>query len=238
MANHCLVLNMDHRTDLWDKLKIFRDEWSSHGKSLKRISGTNYINKKNVLNDYIKTNRINLNGSGFRNTKTSFLGELGCYDGHYNCWKYIVENNIENCLIIEDGVTFLRNDYHNVTINKNLDIVFVNEEMKQNSEGHYVGYGTQGYILSLKGAKQLLKLCYTLSAPIDLQIRHLCNTKELTASVLSSPFVKRNADRAPSIEGIVLNDQNDLNAKQNTFPIIQRILMNLLEKNVNIDDYI
>jgi hypothetical protein len=47
-----------------------------------------------LLNDYIKTNRINLNGSGFRNTKTSFLGELGCYDGHYNCWKYIVENNV------------------------------------------------------------------------------------------------------------------------------------------------
>ena len=45
MVNHCLVLNMDHRTDLWDKLKTFRDEWTSHGKSLNRISGTNYTNK-------------------------------------------------------------------------------------------------------------------------------------------------------------------------------------------------
>jgi hypothetical protein len=35
-----------------------------------------------------------------------------------------------------------------------------------------------------------------------------------------------------------MNDQEDLNAKQNQFNIVQRIIMGLLEKNINIDDLI
>jgi len=70
-----------------------------------------------------------LNGNGFRQSKQAFLGELGCYMGHYNCWKYIVENKLDTCLIIEDGIELLRNDFDNLIIQKNIDILFVNEEM-------------------------------------------------------------------------------------------------------------
>jgi len=238
MVKHCLILNMDHRTDLWNKLESFRDEWKNKGKTLYRISGTNYTDKQNVLNDFIKTNRINLSGSGFRNTKRGVLGELGCFNGHYDCWKYIVENNLESCLVIEDGIQILRNDYNNILFDTKLDILFVNEEMKRTAENQYIGYGTQGYILSFKGAETLLKLCFTLSAPIDLQIRHLCNTQELKASVLAKPLLRRDHDRVSSIEGTVMNDQEDLNAKQSQFNIVQRIIIGLLEKNINIDDFI
>jgi GR25 family glycosyltransferase involved in LPS biosynthesis len=223
---------------LWKKLETFRDEWSKQGNILHRIPGTNYIDKQNVLNDFIKTNRINLSGSGFRNTKRGVLGELGCFNGHYDCWKYIVENKLESCLVIEDGIEILRKDYNNIVFDKKLDILFVNEEMIQSHENQFIGYGTQGYILSLKGAETLLKLCFTLSLPIDLQIRHLCNTHQLNASVLSKPLVRRDHHRVSSIEGAIMNDQEDLNAKQNQFNIVQRIIIGLLEKNVNIDDYL
>lgn len=238
MVEHCLIINMDHRTDLWKGLDNFRENWKTHKKQCTRIVGTNYANKQNVLNEYITNNRINLNGNGFRNNKKSFLGELGCYNGHYDCWKYIVDNNLASCLILEDGIAFMREDYQNLLINPKLDVLFVNEEMKIDAKKQFIGYGLQGYVVSLKGAKSLLKLCFTLIAPIDLQIRHLCNTKELNASVVSKPFVKREHNRASSIEGAILNDQADLNAKQNPSPIIQRILMNLISQNVNLDEYV
>ena len=104
-----------------------------------------------MVNDLISTNRLHLNSSGFRKTKEGFLGELGCYMGHYNSWKYIVDNNLDNCLILEDGIEFLRNDFENMKINDDLDIVFVNEEMKvqiNDNKKQFIGYGLQGYIVS------------------------------------------------------------------------------------------
>ena len=73
--------------------------------------------------------------------------------------------------------------------------------------------------------------------PIDLQIRHLCNTKELIASVLSTPYVKRNNTRISSIDNSVTNMDN-LNEKQDTNSILQRLLINLRKNNINLDDYL
>ena len=157
--------------------------------------------------------------------------------GHYNCWKYIVDKKLDSCLILEDGIQILQHNFTNLTIDNELDILFTNEEMKQ-PNNNLIGYGLQGYIVTQKGAELLLQHCYTLSAPIDLQIRHLCNIKELKWSVLSNPYVKRDHNRVSSIEGIQLNDQQNLNDKQNTSNIIQRLILNLLQHTVNLDDYI
>lgn len=238
MVNNCLIINMDERIDLWENLENFRQEWSKSGRTFHRISGTNYKNKENVLLEYIRTNRIDLNGSGFRNNKSGFLGELGCFDSHYNCWKYVVDNKLDSCLIIEDGILFLRNDYNNLKMNKNLDLLFVNQEMTMNQEKQYVGYGTQGYIVSLKGAEKLMRLCYSLKLPVDLNMRYLCNSKEINASVLSNPFVKRNNNRKSSIEELKPIDDIDLNAKQNHIPLINRLISKLHEKGINLDDFI
>ena len=99
---------------------------------------------QNVLNDFIITNRINLNATGLRNTKSEVLGELGCFMGHYTCWKYVVDNNLKNCLILEDGINIIRDDFQNMSIDNELDILFVNEEMNQrDSNNHFLGYGLQ-----------------------------------------------------------------------------------------------
>jgi GR25 family glycosyltransferase involved in LPS biosynthesis len=237
--NNCLILNLDSRTDLWNKLENFRTNWTSKDKKVERISGVDYRNNSHILNEFIMTNRINLSGTGFRNKKESFIGELGCFMGHYNCWKYIVDNKLDNCLILEDGIEILRNDFENLTINNKLDILFVNEEMQiQQKPKTLIGYGLQGYIITLRGAIKLLEKCYTLIVPIDLQIRHLCNTNIMNYSVINKPFFKRDHNRASSIEGIQLNDQNNLNEKQNQDSIIQRIVKNLISKNINLDELI
>ena len=41
--------------------------------------------------------------------------------GHFNSWKYIVDNNIPYCIIMEDGVNILRNDFNNIHFDDNID---------------------------------------------------------------------------------------------------------------------
>ena len=234
-VDNCLILNLDDRTDLWDGLSDFRNQWEKIGKKWHRIPGIDYRNKSNVLNEMIINNRINLNGSGFRQTKQAFLGELGCFMGHYNCWKYIVDHTLDACLILEDGIEILRLDFENLVANS--DILYVNEEMQMAGAKQFIGYGTQGYVVTQKGAEFLLKNCHTLAVPIDLQIRHLCNTADIVANIIDKPFVRRNNTRISSI-GMNVDDVNDLNKKQNQNSIIQRILTNLIQLNLNLDDFV
>ena len=237
-VNNCLILNLDSRPDLWENTKLFREKWKKMEKNVYKISGVDYRNKTNVVNELIITNRINLNADCFRIDKFSVLGEFGCFMGHFNCWKYVVDNDLNSSLILEDGITFLREDYENIKINKNLDILFINEEHNdRNMDGNFLGYGLQGYIVTKKGAISLMKYCFTLACPIDIQIRNLCNSKMVKADTSTNPYVKRDNNRNSSISE-VKTDTNNNNLKQNTMTIIQRIMVNLLQKNVNLDDYL
>lgn len=234
--NKCLIINLDSRNDLWVSLLEFRKNLEENNIKYERISGIDYRNKDFVLNKMITENRIDLNGSGFRNSKISFLGEIGCYLSHYKCWEYVVCNKLDNCLIVEDGINILRNDFERLVIDKKYDLLFVNEEMKMNNNS-FVGYGLQGYIITYKCAEILLKTCNMLHIPIDLQIRHLCNSKIISANTIAKPFIQRNHFRLSSID-LDISETNDLNKKQNEFSIVQRLLYNLIAKNINLDDYI
>lgn len=234
--NHCLIINLDSRNDLWESLQGFITKLEENNINYERISGVDYRNKEYVLNKMIAENRIDLNGSGFRTSKISFLGEIGCYLSHYKCWKYVVKNKLKNCLIVEDGIHMLRDDFNNLAIDSNYDLIFVNEEMKKNNNA-FVGYGLQGYIISFKCAEILLKTCNMLHIPIDLQIRHLCNSNIIFANVIEKPFVQRNHTRVSSID-MSVSDTEDLNKKQSGLSIIQRIIQKLIENNMNLDDYV
>lgn len=236
-TTNCLIINLKRRVDLWENLNDFINEWTKCGNIVQRIEATDYTNQTNVITDLIKTDRIDLNGSGFRNNKYAFLGELGCYMSHYNSWKYVIDNNLDSCLILEDGINFLSTDYKNVKICKDLDILFINEEMKMYNN-RFIGYGTQGYIVTYKGAMKLLNNCSKLTMPIDLQIRYLCNSKILNGYTLDNPYVKRNNNRISSIQGNREDDTINSTSPQCPLSIIQRILNNMLINNVNLDDLI
>jgi GR25 family glycosyltransferase involved in LPS biosynthesis len=235
-VHHCVIINLDTRTDLWNNLEPFRRQWTMQGKQCVRMPGVNYKTQTHVLNDFLKSNRLHINGAGFRHTKEAVQGELGCYMAHYNSWRYVVDNKLESCLILEDGITLLRDDFEQLFIHKNIDVLFVNSEMTM-SHKNLVGTGTQGYIVTQKGAQKLLEKCAVLYLPIDLQIRNLCNSNEIHGCTIQSAFVKRNHDRVSSMDGCIHTDVH-LNDKQNQHTMVQRLLSNLLDKNVNLDDYL
>tara|TARA_B100001989_G_C24456869_1_gene422036 strand:- start:173 stop:901 length:729 start_codon:yes stop_codon:yes gene_type:complete len=238
--NNCLIINLDSREDLWSKSLEFREKWKASNKNVFRISGIDLKKQTHNLNKFIISGRIDLNAKGFRRDKNSLLGELGCYLSHYDSWKYVVDNNLESCLILEDGINILRNDYENLSINTNLDILFVNKEMEKFKPDptKISGFGLQSYILTLKGAKKLLEVCYKLVLPIDLQLRNFCNSNILNGDVIDNPFAERNNTRISSIENKV-SETNDLNEKQNlNHNFFERIIINLISKNINIDDFI
>ena len=72
IVTNCLIINLDYRTDLWDGLSKFRTDWELLGNKVVRIPGVNYKNKTNVINEFILSNKINLNGGGFRKKKKLF----------------------------------------------------------------------------------------------------------------------------------------------------------------------
>lgn len=237
-VNNCLIINLDSRNELWNDTEEFRKKWINLNKKVNRIAGINLQNKTHNLNNLLISNRINLNATGFRKNKYSVLNEFGCYLAHYKCWEYVFNNNLESCLILEDGINLLRNDYENLSINSELDILFVNKEMEKYNETVITGYGTQGYIITLNGAKNLIDKFNMLTLPIDLQLRNYCNNKILNGDVINNPFVERDPNKISTISNTI-NNTHDLNEKQNIkHNIIQRIIINLINKNINLDDFI
>jgi GR25 family glycosyltransferase involved in LPS biosynthesis len=244
-VNTSIIINLDNRNELLPSVENFKNQWTNkHGKKNIIINGIDFRNKTHVINYFLKSDRLNLNGYGFRHKKEALLGELGYYMSHYNCWKYVVDNKIDCCLIIEHGVIFLRNDFENLLIDTKLDILFINEENKIDYTKNVIYGGLHGYIITQKGAKILMEKCCVLSLPIDLQVRNLCNSNEIQSDIINTPFVKRNNNKVSSIDGLQLginpniNDSNINDNKQNKNNILQRLFYNLLEKNVNLDDYI
>ena len=113
-------------------------------------------------------------------------GEVGCYLSHLGVWKDMVKNNYNNVIILEDDVfTTLNKDQ----INKNLNLLpndydcahlawfsrFEGEYLKkspnwvipiENYKRFSMIYGTYAYMLSNKGAKELI----ANAVPINMQV--------------------------------------------------------------------
>jgi GR25 family glycosyltransferase involved in LPS biosynthesis len=101
------------------------------------------------------------------------IGSIACTLSHYYVWKYIVDNNIEKCLILEDDTVFYDNfneefekilklpqQYDLLYLNRNAlySIYGLGKELEIN--GNIVipkySYNTNAYIISYDGAQKLL----------------------------------------------------------------------------------
>jgi FkbM family methyltransferase len=102
------------------------------------------------------------------------VGEIGCMLSHYFVWKYIVKNNIDKCLILEDDTTF--NDDFNLELEKIMNIKLKYElfylcrqsnnliynhgseiEVYENIVIPKYSYNSNAYIITNSGAKKLIK---------------------------------------------------------------------------------
>ena len=117
-------------------------------------------------------------------------GEVGCYLSHLGVWKDMVKNNYNNVIILEDDV------FSNMTsqqINKNLDYLPLDYDVAHlgwfsRYEGNYLKkstnwvvpvdnnkrfsmiYGTYSYMLSNKGAKELIANAIPINMQVDSYI--------------------------------------------------------------------
>lgn len=116
-----------------------------------------------VINDWIdpiSKNKIN-------------IGSIACTLSHYYVWKYILDNNIEKCLILEDDTMFYDNfneEFEKILkLPQQYDLLYLNRnalcsiyglgkeiEVAENIVIPKYSYNTNAYIITLDGAKKLL----------------------------------------------------------------------------------
>ncbi|XP_056149812.1 procollagen galactosyltransferase 2-like [Lampris incognitus] len=104
-------------------------------------------------------------------------GEIGCFLSHYNIWKQVVKQELQQVLVLEDDVRFearFRSRLMTIMDNVNKvglewDLIYIGRKQLQVKEPEYwvkgvnnlvhpdYSYWTLGYVLSLQGAKKLLE---------------------------------------------------------------------------------
>lgn len=116
-------------------------------------------------------------------------GERGCYSSHFAVWQEMVRNGTRQCIVLEDDVIvdwafleqlcatdletqsipYLRLYAKVPTFNR---VVRRNFLQHSRSVVELVGhpYGTQGYAITLEGARRFLEACATVRRPIDDQM--------------------------------------------------------------------
>jgi len=92
----------------------------------------------------------------------------GCAQSHYNIWNYMMDNNIDYGLILEDDACFDKKFYEKLNTfamdiyDPEWDAVFLNASEKIDITNKWVldkeQYLTGGYILSKRGCEKLLHM--------------------------------------------------------------------------------
>lgn len=162
---HIFVINLKHRTDRWN---IINDKLSKLNLKIKKwdaICGKN-LNEDEIKN--VTTNFCNMFCSS---------GMIGCWLSHYNLWKHIVQNNLNNVLILEDDAEptqlFIKekdNLINHIPLNYDIlyfgyfnfcdDITNLFPSLKNKNNDFIIKptfpLGLHAYMLSNKGATKLL----------------------------------------------------------------------------------
>lgn len=133
--------------------------------------------KKRIKDRFLKIRR------GFGLTR----GEIGCFLSHYTLWEWMLKQQIPYILILEDDVRIeinllnvlnqlVKTEWYWEVINlmpawntKLVDRCLFSLDSNHNLVrfSSYTGGGTVSYLISLEGAKKLLKFCFYLREPID-----------------------------------------------------------------------
>lgn len=126
-------------------------------------------NDDNEIREFLYENKdFTFSWNGFKN------GEVGCFGSHYNVWKYLLESDLENILVIEDDAWLEENfidsfKYQMSLLPKDYDVFSIyvdpNQHDRFNNDKHYLNdtisiayqdWSTLGYVVSRQGAKKML----------------------------------------------------------------------------------
>jgi GR25 family glycosyltransferase involved in LPS biosynthesis len=149
-------------------------------------------------NDILKENNIFLTDTFYDKCSE---GQLGCFLSHFQLWKHIIKSNIDLAIVLED--------YENLPVKFDYVHLFIHPD-KQNiqylegKDGDIIpaedNFGTVAYIISLRGAKRLVKLTELLKiqAPVDRQINFCIQHNFIKAFMIKKPFLLTQGEIMPN----------------------------------------
>ena len=164
-------------------------------------------------NEVLKKNKLFLADIFYNNCNE---GQLGCFLSHFQLWKHISKSKIEMAIVFEDDVK-INNNFNNIIdiIYENLPIkfdyvhLFIHPD-KQNikyldgNDGDIIpaedNFGTVAYIISLRGAKRLIKITKFLKiqAAVDRQINFCIKNQFIKAFMIKKPFLSTKGEIMPN----------------------------------------
>jgi GR25 family glycosyltransferase involved in LPS biosynthesis len=227
-----------------------------------------YDSSKNDINYILSLNKLYITKDFIENYT---VNDLNRFLTHYFIWKFISENSLDYSIIIEDNIriftSFNKNinaifnnipevfDYIGLYIN-NKDLEQSNGELKIQKKLHE----PNAYILTLNGAKRLLKLTklWKINRSIDKQIYSYIQQKFLRGYIIKKQFLYSNNIKYKhtqitginndliKIDGLTVNDveviENELiKYKKEVKCIVEDKSVNkeeLVEKSVNEEELV
>lgn len=155
------------------------------------------------------------------------LGGIGCYLSHIKCWKKLINSKYEGAFIFEDDLEVIKNfadTFNQLTIPSDCDYlaigyIFANNIKKVNDQFIKCDTftGTQGYFITTKGAKKLLKYIYPIESQIDGFISMMNYFKKINLYLVNKPLVVQNNITSSSINYIDCYKCYLPNSLSNTF---------------------
>jgi GR25 family glycosyltransferase involved in LPS biosynthesis len=164
-------------------------------------------------NEILKDNKIFITNTFYDKCSE---GQLGCFLSHFQLWKYIIKSNIDLAIILEDDVK-IYNNFNKIidTVYENLPVKFdyvhlfihpdkQNIQYLEGKDGDIIpaedNFGTVAYIISLRGAKRLVKLVELLKiqAPVDRQINFCIKHNFIKAFMIKKPFLLTQGEIMPN----------------------------------------
>lgn len=178
-------ITLDRRQDRWRR---FQDQSGIDGLNLKRFIGVDgkKIDVKNDDRIALCTKRNIISKSRRSHEELDSVGGVGCALSHIAIWKWIVENNQELCLVFEDDAIVTPDfiERANNCINESIilkdpkkwdiwllggiwdNLTYIPNEKKCVRVGSFAG--AQAMVITLHGAKRLLKDAFPIHAHIDI----------------------------------------------------------------------
>ena len=198
------VINLPNRVDL-------REHWRDAFKAGipinffsfdKQINNVAEINNKLIFN-----NIVSYGYSGGRINTDALCGELDCFYKHLSLY-YECRNSGENYMIFEDcneynieNIKLMAREFEKLDV----DILFGNKEFTLAKKGLLEGWGISCYCITPKGADKLIKICFPLRMPLDLEIKNACNAGHLKFGVMLKKATERTYRFSHSTEDSNIN---------------------------------
>ena len=213
MIEHTYVINLDHRKDRWNNIqKDFKDI----GLHLQRW---NAIYGKNLSDDEISKLTT------WKCNQFCTYGMIGCWLSHYTLWQYIVKNNLDNVLILEDDAT------PNTKTYKDIDRILA--KLPENYDLVYLGYVDTCDYLPMIFQDSVSNKIYNMNKTLNGEYLIPCDPLCLHAYLLSNAGARKlinytelqkiNDPIDTALSQLFKQKRNDFNVYKVKTPLIDQV---------------